>query len=380
MGLDLSDSSLPTPCLVVDRGKMMNNISNLRAKFAETEVGLRPHLKTVKSIHAARLVMPTPAGPATVSTLKEAEEFARHGVQDLLYAVSIAPQKLERVVRILQSGIYLSIITDNLDAATAIVRAARAAATSIPTLIEVDVDGHRSGIELGDEAELLAAARVLHESGCLRGVMTHAGGSYILNGEEALKEAAEKERAGILRMVEILQAHGLTCEVVSIGSTPTAFSMQKVDGITEIRAGVFQFFDLYQAGVGVCSVDDIALSVLTTVIGHQRRKGWTITDSGWMAMSADRGTASQAVDQFYGVVCDVRGNAFGDVVLLRTNQEHGVIAARPGAARPAPELPVGTRVRILPNHACATAAQHDRYEVVDGGTEIVDTWPRFGGW
>ena len=40
----------------------------------------------------------------------------------------------------------------------------------------------------------------------------------------------------------------------------------------------------------------------------------------------------------------------------------------------------GTFLRILPNHACATAAQHDRYNVLpqDGGP--IQTWPRFGGW
>ena len=41
----------------------------------------------------------------------------------------------------------------------------------------------------------------------------------------------------------------------------------------------------------------IALTVLTSVIGHQREKGWTLVDAGWMAMSRDRGTAEQPVDQ-----------------------------------------------------------------------------------
>src|SRR5690606_5767754 len=103
-------------------------------------------------------------------------------------------------------------------------------------------------------------------------------------------------------MAEVLREAGHECPVVSVGSTPTAFSETSLEGITEIRAGVYMFFDLVQAGVGVCQVGDIALSVLATVIGHQNEKGWIIVDSGWMAMSKDRGTASQAVDQYYGVV------------------------------------------------------------------------------
>ena len=378
--MDLNSAALPTPCLVVDRGRFERNIARWRTRFKNAGVALRPHLKTVKSIEAARLVMTTPAGPAAVSTLKEAEVFGRDGVTDLLYAVGIAPQKLERVMRIRRSGVGLVIVTDNFEAAQAIAVAAGALGEPIPTLIEIDVDGHRSGVQVGNESELVRLGRTLHDANCLSGVMTHAGGSYGLSDAESLGGAAQAERIGINRMAEALRASNLPCGVVSIGSTPTAFFLNETDGVTEIRAGVFQFFDLYQAGVGVCSIDAISLSVLTTVIGYQNARQWTITDSGWMALSADRSTRKQSLDQHFGVVCDVEGNPHDDLVVLRTSQEHGVIAARPGSGSKPPILPVGTRLRILPNHACATAAQHDRYEVVDGGIDIRETWPRFGGW
>ena len=153
------------------------------------------------------------------------------------------------------------------------------------------------------------------------------------------------------------------------------------DGLTEFRAGVFVFFDLFQAGVGVCGIDDIAVSVLTEVIGHQDAKGWTIVDAGWMAMSRDRGTQRQAVDQGYGVVCDLAGRPMPGLIMVGANQEHGIIAARPGSVAQAPQLPLGTRLRILPNHICSTAAQYDRYHVVgDGGDDVSAEWPRFSGW
>jgi D-serine deaminase-like pyridoxal phosphate-dependent protein len=135
------------------------------------------------------------------------------------------------------------------------------------------------------------------------------------------------------------------------------------------------------AGIGICQVDDIALSVLATVIGHQREKRWIITDGGWMSLSRDRGTGKQAVDQGYGLVCDLEGNAYLDIIVADANQEHGIIAVRPGSDARLPDLAVGDRVRILPNHACATAAQHSVYHVVRGGSHAVETcWPRFGGW
>ncbi len=143
---------------------------------------------------------------------------------------------------------------------------------------------------------------------------------------------------------------------------------------------MYVFFDLVMAGLSVCTHDDIALSVLTTVIGHQRDKGWTIVDAGWMAMSRDRGTANQAVDQGYGLVCDIDGRVLGDYTVSGANQEHGIIAHRSGDPARMLDLPVGTLLRILPNHACATAAQHSAYQVLGHNGEIAETWERFNGW
>ena len=150
--------------------------------------------------------------------------------------------------------------------------------------------------------------------------------------------------------------------------------------MTEVRVGVFVFYDLVMAGLNVCSVDDIALSVLGTVIGHRPDKGWTLLDAGWMAMSRDRGTSGQPVDQGYGLVCDLQGRPIQDLILVGANQEHGIVGHRSGEPDNAPHLPVGTQVRILPNHACSTAAQYDKYQVVDSDGHVTASWPRFNGW
>jgi D-serine deaminase-like pyridoxal phosphate-dependent protein len=210
--------------------------------------------------------------------------------------------------------------------------------------------------------------------------MTHAGSSYSLQNQASFEAMAEQERSGIVAAAAALRAAGLPCPEVSVGSTPTAHFARDLAGVTEVRAGVFMFFDLVMAGIGVCDIGDIALSVLATVIGHQHDKGWIIVDAGWMAMSRDRGTARLAVDQGYGVVCDLAGNPIPDLIMVDANQEHGILAGRPGAQSSAPKLPVGAMVRIFPNHACATGAQHDRYYVVDQGRTVSAIWPRIHGW
>lgn len=134
------------------------------------------------------------------------------------------------------------------------------------------------------------------------------------------------------------------------------------------------------AGLEVCALEDIAMSLLVTVIGHQAERNWVITDGGWMAISRDRGTAAQPVDQGYGVVCDFDGTPQPEFIVSGANQEHGIVARRDGGPIDFSRFPIGARLRVLPNHACAMAAQHGEYHVVEGSPEVRATWQRFGGW
>lgn len=376
-GLD----GLDTPCLVLDTDKLRANIDRMRGRLDALGVTLRPHLKTAKSLDVARIAMASREGPATVSTLREAEYFAEGGVRDMIYAVGIAPQKLDRVGSIRRRwNTDLAIILDSVEQAEAVAAWGRQNGDTLPVLIEVDADGHRSGVAPRDAGALIAIGRALSDGASLRGVLLHAGDSYGLSDPAALRAAAEAERRAAVAAAAILRDAGLPCPIVSVGSTPTARYAETLDGVTEVRAGVFMIGDLFQAGVGSCAVDDIALTLLATVIGQQRDKGWIITDAGWMALSRDRGTARQAVDQGYGLVCDRAGHSYPDLIVQDANQEHGILALRKGSSAALPHLPIGTRLRILPNHACATGAQHDRYHVVSGGALTGQVWPRINGW
>lgn len=364
---------LATPALLLDEAKMTRNIERLAARARELGVALRPHLKTAKCTEIARRLGGDGPGAITVSTLTEAEAFHAAGHDDILYAVGIAPQKLARVQALRAQGCDLVVILDSPEQAKAVAEA------RVPALIEIDSDGHRGG-RLAEDPALIEIGRILHGAECLRGVITHAGESYGVRGEAAHAEFAERERCAVVAAAEALRRDGLPCPVVSVGSTPTAHAARDLTGATELRAGVYMFFDLVMAGLEVCETEDIALSVLTTVIGHQRDKGWIMIDAGWMAMSRDRSTAAQDVDQGYGLVCDMEGRVLGGLIVGSANQEHGIVSLRPGADATLPDLPIGTRLRILPNHACATAAQHDRYHLLPATGGPLKTWRRFGGW
>ncbi len=363
---------LATPCLVLDRSIVARNIRGMAADVAGHGVALRPHMKTAKCIEVARMALDAGAKGITVSTLAEAEYFARAGLRDMIYAVGITPQKLDRVAALNAAGADVAVITDDPEAA----RAIATHPAPVRALVEVDSGEHRGGMASAD-ARLLAIADALGP--CLAGVMTHAGHSYAGRTVDEMAAIAETERAAIVAAAERLRNAGHTVGIVSMGSSPTARHARHLDGVTELRAGVYMFGDLFQAGIHTHGLDDIAVIVLASVIGRRVAEHRILVDAGGLALSKDRSTEAGPVDYGFGLLLAVDGTrAYGHATVVNAYQEHGVVALDP--ARPFPPLAIGDRVRIAPNHACMTAAAHDRYHVVDGGDEVVAVWDRVNGW
>jgi D-serine deaminase-like pyridoxal phosphate-dependent protein len=364
---------LETPALVLDRTRLTRNIARMRTCLAALGVPLRPHVKTAKSIDVVRLAAEGQPGGITVSTLREADYFLDHGFTDILYAVGIVPGKLAHVAALQRRGADVTIILDSLEMADAVAERAAGLGATFPVLIEVDTDGRRAGVR-PDDPRLIEIGRRLHAAPgtALRGVMTHAGGSYGCRSADEMRAVAEQERSGAVTAAEALRTAGLPAPVVSVGSTPTALFAERLDGVTEVRAGVYMFQDLVMADLGVCREEEIALSVLATVIGHRRDRDTILLDAGGLALSKDAGQGGG-----YGRLVDATTAAPLGLAVASVNQEHGLVPA--GEADFA-RLPIGSQVRILPNHACMTAAAHERYHLVEGGAEIRETWERCNFW
>ena len=361
--MNLND--LTTPALILDLGVLKRNLAMMQRAIARhSGVVLRPHLKTAKSREVAAPAAPN-HGPITVSTLAEARYFCEGGWLDQIYAVGITPQKLDIVAALNASGADVKIITDDVEAAAAIA----AHPGKIRALVEVDVGEGRGGVP-PDEARAIAAAL----GGKLAGVFTHAGHSYAGRSIPEMAAIAELERSGVVRAATALRDAGFALEIISLGSSPTALHAERLDGITEIRAGVYMFGDLFQAQLGTHPEGDIAVTVLTSVIGRKPARGALLLDAGALALSKDRSTASAPRDYGFGLVLDMDGQPIaGEPIVARVHQEHG-------EATPAPMLPIGAKLRIAPNHSCLTAAAYGRYHVVDGSREVIAQWERINGW
>jgi len=372
MGLD----DLKTPSLVLDKQRLAINTATMTQRMKKLGVRLRPHLKTAKSAEVAKIALEGNFGGVTVSSLAEAGYFLDHGICDITYAVCIVPTKLDAAAALSKSGADLKLITDSPEVAHAIA----AHAESYQVLVEIDCGEHRTGVA-PDSSALLAIADAISCSGRSRiiGVLTHAGHSYLCRSQEEMEAVANDERAAAVTAVERLKSAGHDCSVVSVGSTPTATFAKNLVGVSEVRPGVYVFMDLFQAGIGVCSRSDIALTVLASVIAHRPEVNELMLDAGGLALSKDRSTQALDEDCGYGLVCDaVTAEPISGLIVASVHQEHGQVTAP--SPLPFERLPVGAKVRVMPNHACMTAAAHDTYNVIDDGCKIVDTWDRCNGW
>ncbi|MBT7942617.1 MAG: hypothetical protein HN719_04590, partial [Alphaproteobacteria bacterium] len=305
--------------------------------------------------------------------------FFDNGFKDMTYAACIVPSKLDRVAALVNKGADLKLITDNAEVARGI---ANNTSARFKVLVEIDCGEHRTGV-LPDSLALLEIAEILHTAPIvdLEGVLTHAGHSYACRSSEAMADVAEDERAAVVGAAENLRAKGFACPTVSAGSTPCAMFARDVSGLTEIRPGVYMFGDMFHVGLGTRKIAENAVTVLASVIAHRPDDNQLYIDAGGLALSKDRATAAfdGADDCGFGRVCDAdTAEPIGDLFIESVHQEHGLVVG--SAPLPFDRLAVGAKVRVMPNHVCMTAAAYESYHVVDGGTDIIDTWGRCTGW
>jgi D-serine deaminase-like pyridoxal phosphate-dependent protein len=369
--------NLQTPCLILDVARVRRNAERMSSRIAALGAQLRPHVKTHKCVEVARLATAGHNGAITVSTLAEARAFAAHGFDDITYAVPIEPGKFAASFDLIQRGVRLSLITDDVEIATLLNDAAGRAGVTVPLWLDVDVGYHRCGVA-PQSPDALALARRIADAPHLQfaGIITHAGHSYHAHSPEELRTIARHERDAMKDFAAQLRAAGLVVPAISIGSTPTASVIDNLDGIDEIRPGNYIFYDVFQATLGSCGFDDCALTVLTAVTHRDRDRKRVVIDAGAIALSKDRGPVEFDSACGYGRVLDLAGNELG-LRVDSLSQEHGILYVSDDATFD--NLQVGTRVRILANHSCLAAAQHTHYHVLEND-QIVDRWEIHRGW
>mgnify|MGYP001214395474 FL=1 len=371
---------LDTPCLILDKSLLEKNCFKARKKCLELNTILRPHVKTPKSIEIAKIALDNQEGPITVSTLNEAEYFASAGFKDILYAVCIIPKKLKRLNFIQQKySCMIRMVIDSVFVAQEILNYSKLHNANFEILIEIDCGEGRSGLFHQDQ-KIRDISRVFAENDQtnLIGVLTHAGHSYSTKDKNEILSISNIERAEALASIKNFSNFNKMSPVISVGSTPTMFLASNLDGISEIRAGIYMFWDLAQASRGICKIEEIAISVLASVIGHNHQRKRIIIDAGSLALSKDVSANNFMKEAGYGLVCNPdTGIPFDGLNVSEVHQEHGSIDVQ--TTDWFENFPIGSLVRILPNHACLTCAAHEKYNVLEN-EQITESWSRTNGW
>ena len=352
---------VPTPALLLDLDVLEANLRRMADRARDLGVRLRPHVKTHKCPEVGRLQRDAGADGITVATLEEARAFAEAGFDDLTWAFPVVPGRLEEARAIAdEHGVRLGLLVDDRRAVEAVAALDR----PFPVWLEVDCGDGRSGVD-PEGGELIEIARTLEGASPIgfAGLLTHGGHAYAARSAGEAAAVAEEERAVTVAAAERLRAEGIPVRAVSVGSTPGMTHARRLAGVDEARPGNYALFDRTQVHIGSCRLEDVAATVLATVVSSRPGADHCVVDAGALALSKDAGP-EDAPPAMGRIFADYARRELHEARVASVSQEHGVVDAA---------LPYGSRVRILPNHACLTVACHDRFHVVRGG-EVVDRW------
>lgn len=355
-------NSLDSPTLLLDYNKLFQNINEMASYAKAQGISYRPHIKTHKSIKIAQLQMQAGAVGITTAKIGEAEVMAAGGIKDILIAYPISnPAKIKRLVKLLEQGVQLKISVDNSDALSYLQRELEHTPFTLEVWIKVNSGLNRCGVEPGKEAVQLAKSIWTHPQLKLGGIFTHAGHSYAAKTIEEIESIGHQEGLAVVESANECEKEGIRIPVRSVGSTPTYKIAGKVPGITEIRPGNAVFFDAIQAGLGVTSLDNCALTLLASVVGVYKDR--VIFDTGSKSLCLDKGAhGNQTVTGFGHVI------GHPEIVIERLSEEHGV-----GVLLKETPLKLNDIVQIIPNHACTVVNQFDEY-VVHENEKVIDSW------
>src|SRR6266581_2631157 len=351
-----------TPALLLHRDVMERNLEHMANRAKKLGVALRPHIKTHKCLELGRRQQAHGAQGITVSTLFEAQAFARDGFRDLTWAFPLDPTHIPHVHRIAENGITLRVILDDLDTAKAL------AGSGLHVWLKVVCGYHRAGVDPASRYALEVARELGRERGIVfDGVLSHSGHAYRTRNKTEAAQIAEQERQVMVWFADLLRKDGLPVRGVSVGSTPAMAAVKDLTGVTEARPGNYIFYDRTMVLIGCCGPQDVAISVLATVVSHQPGAMHFVVDAGALSLSKDLGPTHLGLDPAFG---EVKGHP--ELTVASVSQEHGLIRAAAPAAIEG-KFTVGEHIEIIPNHSCLTEAHFDEYVVVEQD-QVVDRW------
>ena len=363
-------TDLPTPSVLIEASRVDRNIDSMQRAADAAGMALRPHAKTHKVPSIARRQLARGAVGICCAKPSEAIVFADAGIGDIRIPYPVHPSKKDLILALVDRT-RLSIIVDDADVATAWAEVMTAARKPLDVLVKVDVGFHRCGVDpVSPEAPHLISLVAALPGLRFRGILSHAGHGYHASSEAALRLIAEEEVNVMTRLAAHMRHKGIAVEEISVGATPTARFSLTHKGPTEMRPGNYVYFDRTQVGLGAATIDDCALTVLATVVA--KHPGRIVLDAGSKTLTNDGARGFAAIGGYGALSPSPEAAIRPDdrLVVERLSEEHATVKVLDGA----PNLKIGDRVRVVPNHSCVVSNMVDTVHLVDGPV-VVESVP-----
>ncbi|XP_034411242.1 D-threo-3-hydroxyaspartate dehydratase [Cyclopterus lumpus] len=358
-------SALCTPALVVDLDKVKRNAEKMIERCQNLGVQLRPHMKTHKTLECADILTGGSRRCIVVSTLAEACFYADHGFDDILYAYSLPFDKVERCAALAERLDLFQVLLDHPHALDQLIKRPLKDGRLWRVWLKLDCGNGRAGVLHSEPEALRLALAVAETEGAeLTGVYAHCGNTYNCRGVEQIQAVAQETTDLTLQFMEKLKAAGVTCKS-SIGSTPScSHPVKDMAQLSEVHPGNYGFYDVQQSVIGSCTLKDVAVRVLTRVIGHCPHRNQLLIDCGWSGLSLD---GAGKLPTGYAVI-----EGHPNLKLLSMTQEHGRVEPISGLLDYG-KYPLGSLLTLIPYHSCASVAMHPVYYVHSEG-RLLGKW------
>eukprot|EP01098_Paradermamoeba_levis_P013683 TRINITY_DN6287_c0_g1_i1.p1 TRINITY_DN6287_c0_g1~~TRINITY_DN6287_c0_g1_i1.p1 ORF type:complete len:413 (-),score=87.33 TRINITY_DN6287_c0_g1_i1:85-1323(-) len=386
---------LRTPAFIVNKSKTKRNCEELLERVKRLGLEFRPHVKTHKTVEGAKLQLGWDSEhdqsnkPIIVSTLSEGRFFVENGFQNILYAVPISPDKLPECAVLNTKITHFHLMVDSITVVMAIDRFFKEKNLSkkFSVFLAVDAGYGREGVPVGQQTQKMAKFITTQatQSITLEGIYSHSGHSYAALSQSDLTDLSDLERKIMAQEAEFLKKENIEIKVVSVGATPSALSIPQGNGITEVHAGNYLWLDCQQSVIGNQNqtekqnqkLNSVGCHVLSRVLSVYPDRGSILIDAGALALSKD--LAREPMTGYGQVV------GHPNLELVKVTQEVGVLVAKKGQVLEVSEenFPIGSFLKIVPNHSCLTSACFTEYFVVDGEKDeetITEVWKPCRGW
>jgi D-serine deaminase-like pyridoxal phosphate-dependent protein len=344
---------LDTPFALIDGRRLRANIAAMQDTVASLGAALRPHFKTHRTLHIARMQCDAGAIGVTVATARQLAIIS--GELGCPVLVSSLLQ-VDRAVRTtLREACATSDVLFAVESPRSVelLRAALGTEPHAEVVIEVEAGCRRSGVS---PSECGALARVAARQGFdVAGVFSYPGQSY---APRRSREASEQERTALSEAASVLARAGFEPRHVSAGSTPT-MPYARPGVATEYRPGTYVFGDRQQLTLGAVNRAQLSLTVVATVIAvHGER---VVLDAGGKALGRDAPPWLEG----YGLLANG-----SEALIERLYDHHSVIEYYRGES-----LGVGDRVAIVPNNVNSTMALLRSVWITEDGESAAELRP-----